>query len=785
MMNKLFNKTLVNLMVLLFGIFLILASGGGGGGDGGGGAITGSLSFLLKGSNITINGAGYNTSTVSRRGGTTTTNGQFSYIAGDTITFTIDGKNYSTSTKAAITLVDLITDSDERNNLKQVLLYVDSDSSTGAVTLDANNPSGLDQSLPREDFMKAYSKLTGTLPTPLFSPSLGVNLEAPQGEADSAGQPMPFVDIYRTARPFVDLNTDTAQTTVDSDGWPTATTLTSGGTAYARTKLLQGALHGSVPDGNYTLVHEGTGHIGFGTGIVGSNQPALSLGNGLTGRTIPITLNNDSDPQSNAITMVIRDNQIDVKNIRLIMPGGTCKNNSTNEYNHSIHVYSSDECATGFSYVSFVERLIADRNEIIFNPQYLAFLQDFKTVRMMNFMEATPPSARCRDSNGNIYTSPPAEGASDSATASYNCVISDYAYGELSQWESRAKMSHASWGGSSRTPKNQRKGVPVEVLVALANQTKTNPWFTLPHYADDDYVENFATYVKDNLDASLNVYLEYSNEAWNSGFIAFYYAQVKGIAAGYNTIPAPFSNNNSRDANYFARLRYYSHRATEIANIWTGAGGFDSHRLIRVAASFQGDTVLSKQILEFENTSFDALAIAPYFYGCSHAGGSCAGKNTLVNVTTVDEIFAIIDDATDPSALQSTINKIRNHATIATDAGVKLVSYEGGQHLTSLLGGMGELSEAEKASLRGLFQEANRDSRMKDRYISLLNAWKDAESSALFTLYTLPQSYYRYGNWGLKEHLGQSRADAPKYDAAMTFQETIAKCWWSGWNRCQ
>ena len=44
-------------------------------------------------------------------------------------------------------------------------------------------------------------------------------------------------------------------------------------------------------------------------------------------------------------------------------------------------------------------------------------------------------------------------------------------------------------------------------------------------------------------------------------------------------------------------------------------------------------------------------------------------------------------------------------------------------------------------------------------------------------LYTQTQKYYHYGSWGLKEHLNQSRTDAPKYDATLTFQETVAKPW--------
>ena len=49
-----------------------------------------------------------------------------------------------------------------------------------------------------------------------------------------------------------------------------------------------------------------------------------------------------------------------------------------------------------------------------------------------------------------------------------------------------------------------------------------------------------------------------------------------------------------------------------------------------------------------------------------------------------------------------------------------------------------------------------------------------------FMLYTLPQSFHPWGNFGIKEVLLQARSSAPKYDAAMQFQESQAKCWWNG-----
>jgi hypothetical protein len=73
-------------------------------------------------------------------------------------------------------------------------------------------------------------------------------------------------------------------------------------------------------------------------------------------------------------------------------------------------------------------------------------------------------------------------------------------------------------GGASQM---QRTGVPIDLLVELVNEAEVNPHFCIPIFATDDYITQFATYVRDNLDSSLHAVYELSNEVWNpsSGFL--------------------------------------------------------------------------------------------------------------------------------------------------------------------------------------------------------------------------------------------------------------------------
>ena len=57
-------------------------------------------------------------------------------------------------------------------------------------------------------------------------------------------------------------------------------------------------------------------------------------------------------------------------------------------------------------------------------------------------------------------------------------------------WAQRPKMNDATWSG----------GVPLEMMCDLANRLQADPWFCMPHMADDDYVRRFATMTKELLD---------------------------------------------------------------------------------------------------------------------------------------------------------------------------------------------------------------------------------------------------------------------------------------------
>jgi hypothetical protein len=177
--------------------------------------------------------------------------------------------------------------------------------------------------------------------------------------------------------------------------------------------------------------------------------------------------------------------------------------------------------------------------------------------------------------------------------------------------------------------------VPVEVMVDLANRLGADPWFTMPHLADDDFVRQLATVVRDRLDPSLRAWVEYSNEVWNGMFAQVGWARDQGLAAGLG--PSDFE----------AQLRFYSRRAVQVFALWEEVFG-GTTRLVRAMASQAANSWVSEQVLGLEGAAgpSDALAIAPYIGG--YLGGP--SEQARVAAMSVDDLVAELQAVALPEA---------------------------------------------------------------------------------------------------------------------------------------
>ncbi len=133
----------------------------------------------------------------------------------------------------------------------------------------------------------------------------------------------------------------------------------------------------------------------------------------------------------------------------------------------------------------------------------------------------------------------------------------------VSTWEQRPKLTDAIQSSTN--------GVAWEYGIMLANQAGKDLWINVPDQADDDYVKQLARLLKEKLNKDRNVYVEYSNEVWNSIFPQYGHnmdAAKKEITAGNKLL-----NDEGKDDNqYYWGWKRVSQRLVQISTIFARSG---------------------------------------------------------------------------------------------------------------------------------------------------------------------------------------------------------------------
>lgn len=90
-----------------------------------------------------------------------------------------------------------------------------------------------------------------------------------------------------------------------------------------------------------------------------------------------------------------------------------------------------------------------------------------------------------------------------------------HTYPDVQEWSERKRADDcpAIWNLSD----GKLESLPWEYVIELSNQTGIRPWISVPVSATDDYITNCAQMLKDNLDPAIDIYVELSNEVWNTG----------------------------------------------------------------------------------------------------------------------------------------------------------------------------------------------------------------------------------------------------------------------------
>ncbi|MBC7156427.1 MAG: hypothetical protein H5U20_02805, partial [Rhodobacteraceae bacterium] len=374
----------------------------------------------------------------------------------------------------------------------------------------------------------------------------------------------------------------------------------------------------------------------------------------------------------------------------------------------------------------------------IFNPDWLARIEGVAGLRFMDWM------------------------ATNGAT--------------LADWEDRPEPGDATWAAN---------GVPVEVMVALANRLRADPWFTMPHLATDTYLRRFAAAVRDGLAPGLKAHVEFSNEVWNWQFPQARWAEAAGRARW------------GQDGTW---VQAYAARAEEMATIWADAfGPAAAGRLVRVLAVQTGwpgleEAILAPPLLAAERgpgapppaTAFDAYAVTAYVSAAlgtpgkaalvhgwldasraaAEAGARARGLNgaeaaahvaahrfDLARARALDELIDGRESGDPADSLADLLGRVLPyHARVAAAHGLELVMYEGGTHVAAT---------TDDPEIRAFFENLNYSPEMGEVYRRLLDGWA-ALTDAPFNAHVDVAAPSGSGDWGALRHLAD---DNPRWRA--------------------
>ncbi len=312
------------------------------------------------------------------------------------------------------------------------------------------------------------------------------------------------------------------------------------------------------------------------------------------------------------------------------------------------------------------------------------------------------------------------------------------------RWADRVTPRHATQGGLPAPPYTApdgatytgHLGVAIEHQIALCNTLMVDCWINVPPAADDGYVQNLALALRFGTDGttpytshqaapvypplhpSLRIYVEYSNENWNSGsgFLAFHI--IKAICAH---LPASHPvMQPPPDSIYTAVWRYPAWRTVGIAQAFRDVFGEAAMmtRIRPVLMTQQGnanDTLASA--LSWLEGHLMGLPGSPPVSSLLYGAGGSAYYGAVDMLSALPDRFFAAGNFPSPAYVRAfTIDTLwsRNY-------GLRHVAYEGGPGLS--------FSSADN-------RQINADPRMQTMVEQTHDAWS-ASGGDLLVYYTL------------------------------------------------
>ena len=340
----------------------------------------------------------------------------------------------------------------------------------------------------------------------------------------------------------------------------------------------------------------------------------------------------------------------------------------------------------------------------VFNPPFLAALSNFAVLRTMDF-SAT---------NGN----------------------------EIVHWSDRTRPGDASQAiGNPSAPAGgwEGPGGAWEYAILLANQTSKDLWINVPLNADDDYITKLAQLMRygsdgttpytsaqtspvwPGLNSNLHLYVEFSNEVWNTaGAFAGTENHTEAVAE-VNAGDSPLNFDGDTNDWYWA-WRRPAEKTVQISTIfrsvWGDAAMMTTVRPVLESQLGYADGPLLQAMhlmVDYYDNPTKVSSPQPPGYYIYGLGGS--GYYGPTDLSSVNSIFSTMASGF-VSAVQSDVD-------YALPFGLRRIAYEGGPSLDSTGDNSKDANQA----------AAWADSRMEQVIVTEQNAWSQANGDLLVYFY--------------------------------------------------
>ena len=206
-------------------------------------------------------------------------------------------------------------------------------------------------------------------------------------------------------------------------------------------------------------------------------------------------------------------------------------------------------------------------------------------------------------------------------------------------WSARATLDDATF---------TRAGVPVELMVKLANSLHASPWFSVHSSFEPSSAEAMASLVDRTLDPALVPVVEYSNEVWNPALPQFRRASRSGLGADLISNVASFVGAQSGLA----------------FDLWSHGG----RPFVRVLSVPLDDADVTAELIHAATRSgqIDALAVRPTIgVSVSPSGTRDWSPAQMMNFLQKKDLPSVQDHLADLKM-------------VASEEGLAILGYQGG-----------------------------------------------------------------------------------------------------------